>query len=50
MQALLFQVQPGDSTMLALPASITLAASLLAAVPAVLRAVRIDPAAMLRAE
>jgi len=49
-QALLFQVQPGDSTMLALPASITLAASLLAAVPAVLRAVRIDPAAMLRAE
>ena len=36
--------------MLALPAVTILAAALLAALPPVIRAVRIDPAAMLRAE
>jgi hypothetical protein len=36
--------------MLAMPSGAILAATLLAAIPAVIRAVRIDPAAMLRAE
>jgi len=49
-QALLYQVKPGDAAMLALPSVTILAAALLAALPAVIRAVRIDPAAMLRAD
>ena len=49
-QALLYQVKPGDPAMLALPAVTILAAAFVAAVPAVIRAVRIDPAAMLRAD
>jgi predicted permease len=49
-EALLYQVKAGDPAMLALPSLTILAAALLAAVPAVLRAVRIDPAAMLRVE
>ena len=48
--SLLFQVKPTDLTMLALPALAILLAALLAALPAVLRVVRIDPAATLRAE
>jgi hypothetical protein len=36
--------------MLALPSLTILAAALLAAVPAVIRAIRIDPIAMLRSE
>ena len=48
--ALLYQVKPTDLAVLALPAVTILAAALLAALPAVIRAVRIDPAAMLRAE
>jgi hypothetical protein len=49
-EALLYQVKAGDPAMLALPSVTILAAALLAAMPAVLRAVRIDPAAMLRAD
>jgi putative ABC transport system permease protein len=49
-EALLYQVKPTDATLLAFPAVTILAAALLAALPAVIRAVRIDPAAMLRAE
>ncbi|HYL74851.1 MAG TPA: ABC transporter permease [Bryobacteraceae bacterium] len=47
---LLYQVKPSDLAMLALPSLTILAAALLAAVPAVIRALRIDPVAMLRAE
>jgi ABC-type antimicrobial peptide transport system permease subunit len=50
LEALLYQVKPGDPVMLALPSLTILAAALLAAVPAVFHAVRIDPVAMLRAE
>jgi predicted permease len=49
-QALLYQVKPTDPRMLALPALAILAAALLAALPPVVRAVRIDPAQTLRAE
>jgi predicted permease len=49
-QTLLYQVKPTDPGMLALPALTILGAALLAALPAVIRAVRIDPAEMLRAE
>jgi predicted permease len=48
--ALLYQVRPGDPTMLAAPAVIILGAALIAALPAVIHAVRIDPVAMLRAD
>jgi predicted permease len=48
--ALLYQVKPADPAMLALPLLTILAAALLAALPAVFHALRIDPAAMLRAE
>ena len=49
-ESLLNQVKPTDPRMLALPALSILAAALLAALPPVIRAVRIDPAATLRAE
>ncbi len=49
-QALLYQVKPTDPSMLALPALIILASTALAALPAVTRAVRIDPATSLRDE
>jgi ABC-type antimicrobial peptide transport system permease subunit len=49
-EALLYQVKAGGPAMLALPAVTILAAALLAALPAVFHAVRIDPVAMLRAE
>jgi predicted permease len=48
--ALLYQVRPTDLAMLALPGLTILATALLAALPAVIRAVRIDPVAMLRAD
>jgi predicted permease len=48
--ALLYQVRPGDPAMLALPAAIILCAALVAALPAVYHAIRIDPVAMLRAD
>jgi putative ABC transport system permease protein len=49
-ESLLYQVKPTDPAMLALPALTILAAVLLAALPAVIRAVRIDPVTMLRSE
>ncbi len=49
-RALLYQVKPTDPAMLALPSLIILAAALLAALPPVIRAVRTDPATVLRAE
>jgi len=48
--ALLYEVRPGDPTMLAMPSAILLGMVLIAAVPAVVHAVRIDPVAMLRAD
>ena len=49
-EALLYEVKPTDLGVLAIPAMTILAASLLAALPAVIRAIRIDPVAMLRTE
>ncbi len=49
-ESLLYQVRATDPAMLALPWLTILAAALLAALPAVIRAVRIDPVTMLRAE
>jgi hypothetical protein len=49
-ETLLYGVKATDVTMLALPSLTIVAAALLAALPAVIRAVRIDPVAMLRAE
>ena len=50
LQALLFQVRATDATMLMLPFAAIAAASVLATIPAVLRAVHIDPLMMLRTE
>ncbi len=47
-ETLLFQVKGTDPTMLAAPAAVLLAAALISAIPAVVRAARIDPATMLR--
>ncbi len=49
-ESLLYQVKPGDPRMLTFPILTILAAALLAALPPVIRAVRIDPALMLRSE
>jgi predicted permease len=49
-ESLLFQVKLTDFSTLALPSFTILGITLLAALPAVLRAVRVDPAAMLRVE
>ena len=49
-QTLLFGVTGTDPSMLIAPALVLLAAALLAALPAVLRAARIDPSIMLRGE
>lgn len=49
-EILFYQVKATDSTMLAFPSLTILMAALLAALPAVLHAVRIDPMKMLRAE
>ena len=49
-KTLLYQVKPFDPGALTLPSIIILIATLLAALPAVIRAIRIDAAAMLRAE
>jgi hypothetical protein len=49
-ESLLYQVRSTDAGMLALPSLTILLAALLAAVPAVIRAVRIDPARTLRAD
>jgi predicted permease len=47
---LLYQVKTTDLAMIALPLATIVIAAVLAALPPVLRALRIDPAAMLRAE
>jgi putative ABC transport system permease protein len=49
-QTLLYGVKATDLAMLTVPASTILVAVLLAALPAVIRALRIDPVAMLRSE
>jgi predicted permease len=49
-ETLLYGVKASDPTMLAVPAMAIALAALLAAVPAVVHAVRIDPASMLRSE
>jgi predicted lysophospholipase L1 biosynthesis ABC-type transport system permease subunit len=49
-ETLLFGVKGNDPTMLVVPGVVLLIAALLAALPAVMRAARIDPAIMLRAE
>jgi predicted permease len=49
-ESLLYQVKPTDATMLAGPALAILAIALLVAVPAVARAIRIDPVETLRSE
>jgi predicted permease len=49
-ESLFYQVKPTDPAMLALPSVTILAAALLAALPPIIRAVRIDPATVLRAE
>ena len=48
--ALLFQVNPAGPALLVYPSITILAAALVAAAPAVVRAVRIDPANMLRTD
>ena len=50
LQALLYQVQVTDIGMLAMPCLELLLAALLASLPPVIRALRIDPAAMLHSE
>jgi predicted permease len=47
---LLYQVKATDVVVLAIPSLLVLAAAFIAAAPAVIRAVRIDPVTMLRAE
>jgi ABC-type lipoprotein release transport system permease subunit len=47
---LFYQVKPTGSGALALPSLAILAVALLAALPAVIRAVRLDPVMMLRSE
>jgi len=49
-QSLLYQVKATDAAMLAVPWLTVLVATFLAAVPAVMRAIRIDPMTILRAE
>jgi hypothetical protein len=49
-ESLLYQVKSTDAGMLALPSLTILSAALLAAAPAVIRAVRIDPAKTLRSD
>jgi putative ABC transport system permease protein len=48
--SLFFEVRATDPIMLAIPLATILAAAVLAAIPAVIRALRTDPAAMLRAD
>ena len=49
-EALLFQVTPTDIVSLAVPIGVLTVAAALAALPAAIRAVRIDPAKTLRPE
>lgn len=50
LEALLYEVRATDLTMLAVPVLTILTAAVFAALPPLIRALRIDPAAMLRAE
>jgi putative ABC transport system permease protein len=50
LQALFYEVKPTDASALALPAALILGAAVLAALPAVIRAMKIDPVILLRAE
>jgi len=50
MESRFFQVKASDGNMLVLPCAVILAVAAVATVPAVLRALRIDPAEILRAE
>jgi ABC-type antimicrobial peptide transport system permease subunit len=50
LESLLYQVKASDLSMLVVPSLAIIAAALLAALPAVIRAVRIDPVSMLRSE
>jgi Mg/Co/Ni transporter MgtE len=49
-ESLLYGVKGTDVSMLVVPCAVLLSAALLASLPAVLRAVQIDPAIVLRAE
>jgi ABC-type antimicrobial peptide transport system permease subunit len=49
-EPLFYDVKPTDLEVLAIPSLTIIAAALLAAVPAVLHAIRIDPVEMLRSE
>lgn len=50
LESLLYNVRANDAAMFSLPAMAIVAAALVSALPAVVRAVRIDPAAILRSE
>ncbi len=50
LQSIFYEVKATDVATLALPAALILGAALLAALPAVVRAVRIDPVILLRSE
>ncbi len=50
MKSLFFQVKASDATVLAFPAAVILAVAVVATVPAVLRALKIEPVEILRAE
>jgi ABC-type antimicrobial peptide transport system permease subunit len=50
MESLFFQVKASDASLLVAPSTVILAVAVLATVPGVLRALRIDPAEILRAE
>jgi len=49
-ESLFYQVKPTDLAMLAIPSIIILAAAALAALPATIRAVTLDPVTVLRSE
>jgi putative ABC transport system permease protein len=50
MESLFFQVKASDTSMVTIPSVVILAAALMATMPAVLRALRIEPVEILRAE
>jgi ABC-type antimicrobial peptide transport system permease subunit len=50
LQSIFYEVKSTDAATLALPAALILGAAILAALPAIIRAVRIDPVILLRAE
>jgi len=50
MESLFFQVKASDASMLVVPSAVIFAVSIVATVPAVLRALRVDPVEILRAE